>query len=1192
MKKVIEFFKNRIVISVIGLIVLSLLVWFVGPHIKFGSDNVAPLAGEITRLVVIMVIVVLWGLNNLRISLQNAKSNQALVEDLQSNQSSPNSVLADQRSEEIQVLNERFTQALATLQKLKFRGRGSRKALYELPWYIIIGPPGSGKTTALINSSLEFPLAAKFGKEALHGVGGTRNCDWWFTNEAVLIDTAGRYTTQDSHKVIDSSAWDGFLNLLKRHRRRRPINGAIVAISLQELLTQTADERAAHAKTIRARIDELMEKLEIRFPIYLVFTKCDLVAGFSEFFEDLNKDQREQVWGISLPNAPHPSQSPDFDFLHDRYTDLVGRLYERVLARIHQERDINRRGAIHGFPAQMENLKDIALQFVQQTFAKNRYQYQPYLRGVYFTSGTQDGTPIDRLISSVSASFGFSRDAIQPRTGMGKSFFLGQLFRYVIFPESELVGSNRRYELLFRWSQRAAYVGFAAFAVVLLVVWTGSFARNEAYLSEVKTYVSEFHNESRRFMSVSDDLRATLPMLNTLAKASAVYDKESHPWLSGLGMYDGRVDAAADRAYQAQLERLLLPRLMKNMEGRLRQGFDGGDLYDNFVKYMMLHKTEFLDRARVEAWIGAAWDKEFHGQATVRDELKAHMSVLLASDFAPAPINAPLVASVRSTLLQMPVSQRIYSRLRSHPDYSAPVNLMNEFGESARAIFVRNEGVLQRLQLPALFTAHVYQNLDLSPRSELIAGLAREKWVFSDVENARTDFAKEDLEGIAKEVRELYLAEYKSRWENVYNALEVRSFDDLRQANEVLLAFVDPVYSPLLGVLKVGAVHTTLTSQLLTDAADTVTGTNKEGAKGKAASYLASQIRFTPVDLRFRELNLMLRDAKERPAPISATIQKIRQMQEFVNELSVAPDPGKAAFEVAKARYQGGTGNTMTALIAHAKGMPDPLSRWLQALANETWRVILNSAHGHLNQQWRTQVRDACVTTIAGRYPFHSDAAGEVAMQDFTEFFKPQGVLDRFVTEFVKPFVETSGGGLSIRGVDSRGIGLSSATLAQISRAQTIKSVFFGANPSAPTVGFLMRPHSADKTVTRFTLEMGDNRITYNHGPKFWSTLTWVGGDEKGRVRLIFEDVKDQQHSVIYEGPWAWFRLQDRSKLTTTSVPNVYLVTYSAGEGNRAGNEAARDGEKFSVRYEIKGKSVHNPLNRNLLGGFRCPEGI
>ena len=298
MKKVIDFFTNRIVISVIGLIALSIIIWFVGPAIKFGESNTAPLASEFSRLIVIIILLVLWGLNNLRLQLTAKKSNKDLVSDLGTNQEMETENAADDRaSEEYQLLNQRFSDALATLSKLKFKGRNQSRALYELPWYIIIGPPGSGKTTALINSSLEFPLAEQYGKASLQGVGGTRNCDWWFTNDAVLIDTAGRYTTQDSHRVIDSSAWEAFLSLLRKNRRRRPVNGVLVAISIQDLLFQSEQEREQHAQIIRTRIDELMQKLEIRFPVYLVLTKSDLISGFSEFFEDLSKEDREQVWG-------------------------------------------------------------------------------------------------------------------------------------------------------------------------------------------------------------------------------------------------------------------------------------------------------------------------------------------------------------------------------------------------------------------------------------------------------------------------------------------------------------------------------------------------------------------------------------------------------------------------------------------------------------------------------------------------------------------------------------------------------------------------------------------------------------------------------------------------------------------------------------------------------------------------------
>ena len=122
--------------------------------------------------------------------------------------------------------------------------------------------------------------------------------------------------------------------------------------------------------------------------------------------------------------------------------------------------------------------------------------------------------------------------------------------------------------------------------------------------------------------------------------------------------------------------------------------------------------------------------------------------------------------------------------------------------------------------------------------------------------------------------------------------------------------------------------------------------------------------------------------------------------------------------------------------------------------------------------------------------------------------------------------------------------------------------------------------------------ELGDARVVYSHGPKFWSTLNWSGSDDKSRVRVIFEDLNDQQHSVTYEGPWAWFRLQDRSRLSKTSVANVYLATYSVADGNHSGTEVVKDAGNHMVRFEIKGQSANNPLNKELLGGFRCIDGL
>ena len=96
----------------------------------------------------------------------------------------------------------------------------------------------------------------------IQGVGGTRNCDWFFTTEGILLDTAGRYAIHEE----DRSEWLGFLDLLRRHRPRAPINGIVVAASIAELAANPPEFAITLAKKLRQRVQELTERLEVFAP--------------------------------------------------------------------------------------------------------------------------------------------------------------------------------------------------------------------------------------------------------------------------------------------------------------------------------------------------------------------------------------------------------------------------------------------------------------------------------------------------------------------------------------------------------------------------------------------------------------------------------------------------------------------------------------------------------------------------------------------------------------------------------------------------------------------------------------------------------------------------------------------------------------------------------------------------------------
>jgi len=264
LKAMFRFLLSRGFWTFVGLALLAAAIWFYGPLVSVGEA--APLESAEIRALCLGAILVLWLLILLLGQIRAARRNRMFVTELAAPPPLPDA--PDAAAE----IGGKFQEILATLARSRL---GKRRFLREMPWYVIIGPPGTGKTTALRQSGLNFPIALN---DDLKGVGGTRNCDWFFTETAVLVDTAGRYTDQSSEPERDAAEWAGFLDLLKKHRGRRALNGVIVALSLDELLGPE-DALRRHAREIRKRLTEIAERLEMQLPVYLMLTKAECDAA-------------------------------------------------------------------------------------------------------------------------------------------------------------------------------------------------------------------------------------------------------------------------------------------------------------------------------------------------------------------------------------------------------------------------------------------------------------------------------------------------------------------------------------------------------------------------------------------------------------------------------------------------------------------------------------------------------------------------------------------------------------------------------------------------------------------------------------------------------------------------------------------------------------------------------------------------
>jgi type VI secretion system protein ImpL len=663
MKRLFQILTQKWLTSSIGIVAIMILIWFGGPYLGLGDSR--PLSSPFNRLLAILLVMVFWGFNNMRLRFKATQANSSMIDNLVAAPAAPSEIAPDVSAEEVALLRERFTQALEQLKQTSLHGRlFGKQYLYELPWYIIIGPPGCGKTTLLETSGLEFPLDEYQADKKISGVGGTRNCDWWFTNEAVLLDTAGRYTTQDSDAEADSGAWLGFLDLLSKQRPRRPLNGIIVAISAEDLLTKTQQERDLHAHTIRQRTQELYSRLGMRVPVYFLLTKMDLVAGFTDFFDDLGKELRAQVWGITFPQETTEPASDVLALFNGEFDALVASLNARQLWRIYQERDLGRRNLINGFPQQMANLKPLLEDFLRNVFTQSRFEQAPWLRGVYFTSGTQEGSPIDRVMSSLAGSYGMSLQALPSYQGQSRSYFITRLFKDILFKESELAGANVRYEKQRLWLERAAYAVTVGVTLSIILAWSAGFTRNEIWINKLEDRIESYHKIMEN-LGPQPRLSEIGSALQAAKDIRMVYGEklEASGWQLGMGSYQTyKLGHAAERAYARSQQQFLIPHIKQSLEYSMRDTTQEPEELRRLMSiYLMLGNPETLDSKTFRPWVTGNWEQLLVDQPNKQARLTEHLDELLLTGFSPQLLNQPLMDRMQRVVCQIPLDRQIYS---------------------------------------------------------------------------------------------------------------------------------------------------------------------------------------------------------------------------------------------------------------------------------------------------------------------------------------------------------------------------------------------------------------------------------------------------------------------------------------------------------------------------------------------------
>jgi type VI secretion system protein ImpL len=539
--------KASLALSGAGALALSALVWLVGPH--FGL----PITARAWATAGILLLWIAAALTGRAIASRRGRG----IEDALRGQADEAVMDASAaRRGAVTLIRNNLLAAIGTLKSSRL-GRG---ALYELPWYMMIGHTAAGKSTALLQSGLTFPFAEQGVPGGVQGVGGTRNCDWFLSTEGILLDTAGRYATEAG----DRDEWVAFLRLLRRYRSRAPVNGVLVATSLPELVGYRSETFATYVRQIRERVNEIEDVFELRVPIYLIFTKLDLLGGFSQFFEGLPEEGRGRVWGATLPH----DLDAGFDICHEagRQCELLyqglRQMGEEKLAMAH---GVDSRPAFFAFPLEFHALKSAVVRLMELLYEEDPYHARPLLRGFYFTSAIQSGEPHIAAAERVSGQFGLSRNGFKPmQQAASNGYFLTDLFREVVFPDQYLIQRQSRPRAnRVRFAAMMAGAGALAVSVAAL---SQSWAGNRDLLASVGADISLAGGLIAK-ESVAEKLSGLMALQKRL---EALQKRHAEGMPLEMGLYQGgRLEAVLKQQYYAGIRLLMLDPLQEQLEGRL-----------------------------------------------------------------------------------------------------------------------------------------------------------------------------------------------------------------------------------------------------------------------------------------------------------------------------------------------------------------------------------------------------------------------------------------------------------------------------------------------------------------------------------------------------------------------------------------------------------------------------------------------
>lgn len=280
-----------------------------------------------------------------------------------------------------------------------------RDARYRIPWVLMMGAEGSGKTA--VADSIDLPRPFPTGEDE-RGNDGIR---WGFFEQGVLLDVPGEWMQRRGGTAGQAHEWRTFLRLLQWYRPGRPLDAVVLTLPADELAGPTASGRQAllaRAEGLREALAEAQRRLGVRAPVHVLVTRCDRIPGFTATCREIPQAARDELFGWSSPYPTEAAFSPAW--VDEAYDALDRSLYETQVELLSSASPSNADGVFR-FPAELRRTHDALRLVLGEVFRESAFHEGFFFRGVYFTGDPAFAATPAELAADGAASAHVEPDA-------------------------------------------------------------------------------------------------------------------------------------------------------------------------------------------------------------------------------------------------------------------------------------------------------------------------------------------------------------------------------------------------------------------------------------------------------------------------------------------------------------------------------------------------------------------------------------------------------------------------------------------------------------------------------------------------------------------------------------------------------------------------------------------------------------